>query len=108
MDRTEENEVQPNANVSSTDFLHELAAPTLPPVKWRTAYNWDAAFVSALFGGLNGFPFKKPRQRADKAGCDALCRVGYNGIISAKVDKTKVWSQKLEIVPLQRYGLGHL
>jgi hypothetical protein len=32
-----------NASVSSTDFLHKLTAPTLPPVKCNTEYRRDAA-----------------------------------------------------------------
>lgn len=76
MERIDRNAVHPNANVSSTDFFHKFAAPTLPPVKCNTVYNCEAAFSNGALVGAGAVPLRNRKERADRAACDARCRVG--------------------------------
>jgi hypothetical protein len=55
------------ATVSFTDFLHNFAAPTLPPVKCKTAKSCDAALKMTLSGGLFPEPVRYLDDRADNS-----------------------------------------
>jgi hypothetical protein len=78
-----------NARVSSSDFLHRLTAPTLPPVKCNVEYNRDAASSRAVSVGMGTEPFKNFRDSDCKAACWDRCRVGYNGISRASTARHK-------------------
>ena len=78
-----------NASVSSNDFRHRLAAPTLPPVKCNTEYNRDAALSRSASVGVGTEPLRNFRASDCKAVCWARCKVGYNGISHASTARDK-------------------
>jgi hypothetical protein len=78
------------ANVSSIDFLQRLAAPTLPPVKCKTANSRDAASNMSIFVGVGAEPQRYFDDRTDKLACRERCRVAYIGTIRVKVARARI------------------
>ena len=80
-----------NETVSPTSFLHRAALPTLPPVVWRHACNFEA-LETIIAGVPNGVPFNMFRDTEDNLLAKLLCKFGYKGTKLASVFEHNAFS----------------